>query len=106
MNLHCWSTIRDVKEELKQRLEIPMGSQRLFFRGKELKNKHSLQDCGIFRNFETLLFGVIPRAAGTGSSDHLLEWCGTHVPLAHTPTRPGFAWPTDPWPTGLPLVSE
>jgi hypothetical protein len=60
--VRSWSTVKEVKGVLKRRLNIPVAQQQLFFRVKnrlkELKNKHSLQDCGVCRSGETLLFGI------------------------------------------------
>lgn len=60
LNFRSWTTIKTIKDELSSRLHIPTGQQRLFFRGKELKNKYSLQDCGVYRNGDVLQFSVRP----------------------------------------------
>ena len=57
-----YSTVKEVKGVLKRRLHLPVAQQRLFFRAqgqlKELKNKHSLQDCGVCRSGETIFFAL------------------------------------------------
>ena len=60
--LRSYSTVKEVKGVLKRRLHLPVAQQRLFFRAqgqlKELKNKHSLQDCGVCRSGETIFFAL------------------------------------------------
>ena len=47
LDLHPWSFIKDVKDQLTDSLSIPAPHQRLFYSGRELKNTHTLNDCGI-----------------------------------------------------------
>ena len=47
IELHPWSFIKDVKDQLTERLHIPAPHQRLFYSGRELKNTHTLNDCGV-----------------------------------------------------------
>jgi hypothetical protein len=91
LQLKSWHTIKDVKAILQQLLHVPMGKQRLFFQGHELGLKgggggspsrgraasealptlrelsrcsHSLQDCGIVRDGETIFFTILSADAG------------------------------------------
>jgi len=70
--------VRDVKQALCSLLHVPIAKQRLFFQGQELggrreekglekgqlrelnKYTHSLQDCGIVRDEETIFFAIAP----------------------------------------------
>ena len=47
VDLHPWSLIKDLKDQLTERLHVPSPHQRLFYGGRELKNTHTLSDCGI-----------------------------------------------------------
>ena len=47
LELHPWSSIKDVKDRLTDHLHLPPPHQRLFFGGRELRNRHSLNDCGV-----------------------------------------------------------
>ncbi|CAM9813962.1 unnamed protein product, partial [Heterosigma akashiwo] len=55
-----WSTIQDVKHVLQQKLHIPISRQRLFYRGRELRNAHTLATCGLFRDRQTVVLAVAP----------------------------------------------
>jgi hypothetical protein len=57
-----WSTVADLKRAVALRLNIPAASQRLYFKEKELKNTHSLQDAGICRSGEVLSWAVVMNA--------------------------------------------
>lgn len=73
--------MKDLKQALQHLLHVPMNKQRLFFNGQELgrrgsidsskkgphvamrelkKYSHSLQDCGIVRDGETIYFAIAP----------------------------------------------
>ena len=47
LSVHPWSCIKDVKDQLSDKLGLPATRQRLFFAGQELKNTHTLNDCSI-----------------------------------------------------------
>jgi hypothetical protein len=58
-----WSTIKDVKDAIQAALQVPAGSQRLYFgplmsSGGELPNHRTLHDAGIYRSGETLLLDI------------------------------------------------
>lgn len=48
--LHPWSTIKDIKNKLKVVFNVPSNAQKLFYQGRELKNTHNLQQCGIYHD--------------------------------------------------------
>ncbi|CAI5739625.1 unnamed protein product [Hyaloperonospora brassicae] len=48
--LHPWSTIKDIKNKLKVVFNVPSNAQKLFYHGRELKNTHNLQQCGIYHD--------------------------------------------------------
>lgn len=58
--VRSWDSLATVKRTLATRLHIPTAQQRLFFRDKELKNNHSLQDAGVCRSGETLTLAIAP----------------------------------------------
>lgn len=70
LSVKSWSTVKDVKQTLQSLLHVPSSKQRLFFQGRELGEKgklrelksqnHSLQDCGLIRDGETLYFAITP----------------------------------------------
>jgi hypothetical protein len=84
LHLKSWSTIKDVKQRLEGLLHVPISKQRLFFNGHELglgrgggkspapamrelkKYSHSLQDCGIVRDGETIYFAIAPPMSDDG----------------------------------------
>mmetsp|Transcript_39010 Transcript_39010/g.49797 ORF Transcript_39010/g.49797 Transcript_39010/m.49797 type:complete len:797 (+) Transcript_39010:608-2998(+) len=73
-----WSTVKDVKDLLQQRLHVPISRQRLYFRGRELRNAHSLATCGIYTDNETLDLAIAPEPG-----DALVPHCapfGDHCP--------------------------
>ena len=45
INVHAWSCIKDVKDQLSNLLHIPQTKQRLFHAAHELKNTHTVNDC-------------------------------------------------------------
>ena len=47
LELHPWSYIKDVKDQLSDALHVPPPRQRLFHGGRELRNTHTLNDCRI-----------------------------------------------------------
>lgn len=98
--MKSWSTVRDVKQALQNLLHIPISKQRLFFHGQELggrhkedggvldcgasqlrelnKYSHSLQDCGVVRDEETIYFAIAP----SPSEDyHNAAWIRTYGQL-------------------------
>jgi phosphatidylinositol 4-kinase type 2 len=61
--VRSWSTIKDVKDQLSQKLQVPAASIRLYFgplltSGKELPNHRTLHDVGIYRSGETILLDI------------------------------------------------
>lgn len=48
--LRPWASIKDVKDQLQVVFNVPSGAQKLFFQGRELKNAHNLQQCGIYQD--------------------------------------------------------
>jgi len=72
VTVRSWSTIKDVKDAIQQALQIPAGSQRLYFgplltSGGELPNHRTLHDAGIYRSGETLLLDI-KGSGGTGGA--------------------------------------
>ena len=59
--VRSWDSLATVKGTLAARLHIPIAHQRLFFRGKELKNNYSLQDAGVCRSGEMLTLSIAPQ---------------------------------------------
>mmetsp|Transcript_91487 Transcript_91487/g.182336 ORF Transcript_91487/g.182336 Transcript_91487/m.182336 type:complete len:583 (-) Transcript_91487:216-1964(-) len=59
----AWSTVADVKRIVAFRLNVPAASQRIFYKEKELKNTHSLQDSGVCRSGELLTWSVVTSAS-------------------------------------------
>ena len=59
--VRSWDSLATVKGTLAARLHIPTAHQRLFFRGKELKNTYSLQDAGVCRSGELLTLSIAPQ---------------------------------------------
>uniref|UniRef100_M4BF18 Ubiquitin-like domain-containing protein n=1 Tax=Hyaloperonospora arabidopsidis (strain Emoy2) TaxID=559515 RepID=M4BF18_HYAAE len=45
--LHPWASIKDIKNQLQVVFNVPSNAQKLFYQGRELKNAHNLQQCGI-----------------------------------------------------------
>lgn len=77
--LRPWASIKDIKDQLQVVFNVPPNAQKLFFQGRELKNQHNLQQCGIYQDNAVLDFvarrqqalsaiGVDPKAASTASS--------------------------------------
>lgn len=58
LEARSWSAVRDLKDALQKLLHVNVAKQRLFFHGRELQNRATLQDCGIFEDGETLLFAI------------------------------------------------
>lgn len=56
LKVKSWYSIFDVKRILQPLTRVPVGQQRLFFLGRELKNRHSLQECGIYEDGAVLIF--------------------------------------------------
>lgn len=48
--LRPWASIKDVKDQLQVVFNVPSNAQKLFFQGRELKNAHNLQQCGIYQD--------------------------------------------------------
>lgn len=46
--LKPWASIKDIKDQLQIVFNVPTNAQKLFFKGRELKNVHNLQECGIY----------------------------------------------------------
>ena len=84
--------MRDVKQALQSLLHVPIAKQRLFFQGQELggrrddkgleplrelsKYTHSLQDCGIVRDEETIFFAIAPVASEDSQNAAVLRAYG------------------------------
>jgi phosphatidylinositol 4-kinase type 2 len=63
LQVRSWSTIKDVKDQLRTKLQVPVSSIRLYFgplltSGKELPNHRTLHDVGIYRSGETILLDI------------------------------------------------
>lgn len=63
LTVKSWSTVKDVKDVLRQYLQVPPSNQRLFYgplmtSGGELPNHRTLNDAGIYRSGEILLLDV------------------------------------------------
>ncbi|KAI9987042.1 hypothetical protein PInf_022900 [Phytophthora infestans] len=48
--LRPWASIKDVKDQLQVVFNVPSNAQKLFYQGRELKNAHNLQQCGIYQD--------------------------------------------------------
>uniref|UniRef100_A0AAV1TR18 Ubiquitin-like domain-containing protein n=1 Tax=Peronospora matthiolae TaxID=2874970 RepID=A0AAV1TR18_9STRA len=48
--LHPWASIKDIKNQLQVVFNVPSNAQKLFYQGRELKNAHNLQQCGIYHD--------------------------------------------------------
>lgn len=71
LTVRTWSTVKDIKDVLRQHLGVPPSSQRLYFgplmtSGGELPNHRTLHDAGIYRSGETLLLEV-KKSAGSNT---------------------------------------
>jgi len=58
-----WSTIKDIKDDIRRLLYVPQSAQRLYFgplmaTGSDLPNHRRLNDAGIYRSGETLLLKI------------------------------------------------
>ena len=68
VDLHPWSLIKDLKDQLTERLHVPSPHQRLFYGGRELKNTHTLSDCGIVDDCTVFL---APSVSSSGQLEDL-----------------------------------
>lgn len=57
-----WTTVRESKALVAKLLKIPPGRQRLFWRSSELVDARTLEESGIHKSGETLLFDVNQQA--------------------------------------------
>lgn len=48
--LRPWASIKDIKDQLQVIFNVPSNVQKLYFHGRELKNAHNLQECGIYQD--------------------------------------------------------
>ncbi|CAI5746475.1 unnamed protein product [Peronospora destructor] len=48
--LRPWASIKDIKNQLQVVFNVPSNAQKLFYQGRELKNGHNLQQCGIYQD--------------------------------------------------------
>ncbi|KAI9913121.1 hypothetical protein PsorP6_005979 [Peronosclerospora sorghi] len=48
--LRPWASIKDIKDQLQVVFNVPSNAQKLFYQGRELKNAHNLQQCGIYKD--------------------------------------------------------
>ena len=48
--LRPWASIKDIKDQLQVVFNVPSNVQKLYFHGRELKNAHNLQQCGIYQD--------------------------------------------------------
>ena len=48
--LRPWASIKDIKDQLQVVFNVPSNAQKLFYQGRELKNGHNLQQCGIYQD--------------------------------------------------------
>ncbi|GLE10364.1 hypothetical protein PINS_up022465 [Pythium insidiosum] len=46
--LRPWASIKDIKDQLQVVFNVPSNVQKLYYQGRELKNAHNLQQCGIY----------------------------------------------------------
>mmetsp|Transcript_12395 Transcript_12395/g.18589 ORF Transcript_12395/g.18589 Transcript_12395/m.18589 type:complete len:670 (-) Transcript_12395:137-2146(-) len=53
-----YSSVKDIKDILAGHLQVPVAMQRLFYRGRELRNNRTLFDCGIDSSFQTIFFAI------------------------------------------------
>lgn len=63
ITVRSWSTVKDVKDTIKELIHVPTKSQRLYFgpllaSGGDLPNHRTLHDAGIYRSGETLLLEI------------------------------------------------
>ena len=69
--VRSWATVKDAKEAISKMTHVPVSAQRLYFgpllsSGKELPNKRTLHDAGIYRSGETLLLDICSKASVGG----------------------------------------
>ena len=67
-DLHPWSQVKDVKDRLSERLQLPATRQRLFFHGRELRNTHTLHDCQLKDGATIFLAQPAPASASSSAS--------------------------------------
>ncbi|TMW58478.1 hypothetical protein Poli38472_010037 [Pythium oligandrum] len=48
--LRPWASIKDIKDQLQVVFNVPSNVQKLYYQGRELKNAHNLQECGIYQD--------------------------------------------------------
>jgi hypothetical protein len=53
-----WTSIKEIKDAIKQLVDVPVAQQRLFYRGAELPNSRLLHDVGVEASGSTLFFAV------------------------------------------------
>ncbi|KAG5187671.1 phosphatidylinositol 3 and 4-kinase-domain-containing protein [Tribonema minus] len=58
LTVKSWYSVKDVKDVLAGLLQVSVTSQRLFFRGREMRNARALHDCGVDAPGQTLFFAI------------------------------------------------
>ena len=76
LELHPWSYIKDVKDQLSDQLGVPATRQRLFFAGQELKNTHTLNDCSISDGARLFLSSSSPSTSAASAASPLIAVYG------------------------------
>uniref|UniRef100_K3XAU6 Uncharacterized protein n=1 Tax=Globisporangium ultimum (strain ATCC 200006 / CBS 805.95 / DAOM BR144) TaxID=431595 RepID=K3XAU6_GLOUD len=54
--LKPWAIVKDIKDQLQVVFNVPTNAQKLFYQGRELKNVHNLQECGIYQDSAVIDF--------------------------------------------------
>lgn len=54
--LKPWASIKDIKDQLQVVFNVPTNAQKLYYLGRELKNAHNLQECGIYQDSAVIDF--------------------------------------------------
>jgi Phosphatidylinositol 3- and 4-kinase/Ubiquitin family len=78
IQVKSWATVKDVKDILSKKLKVKASSIRLYFgplltSGKELQNKRTLHDAGIYNPGETLLYDIKTTSDALMSPYYLLH---------------------------------
>nr|CCA22060.1 phosphatidylinositol kinase (PIKF) putative [Albugo laibachii Nc14] len=76
-----WASIKDIKNQLQIVWNVPTNAQKIYHNGRELKNAHNLQQCGIYQDHAVLEFVArrperIPQVPVTRADKRELGHCG------------------------------
>uniref|UniRef100_A0A7S2SC79 Ubiquitin-like domain-containing protein n=1 Tax=Rhizochromulina marina TaxID=1034831 RepID=A0A7S2SC79_9STRA len=93
LRLRTWSTVSEVKNEIQGRLRVPTQHQILVFGGMELRNGHSLQDCGVCKNNDTLYWALLPPRGVASSLTLALAGQSENAGVAGSRQVPAFPPP-------------